>query len=83
MPVPVWADSSGNGDNAVKVLSTNQPVYVVNAMNGLPVVRFNAVNSDFLWFYRPMAILTLPSFVSSRVRKVMVRAIYITKAQVW
>jgi predicted alpha-1,6-mannanase (GH76 family) len=54
MPVPVWADSSGNGDNAMQVLSTNQPVYVVNAMNGLPVVRFNAVNSDFLWFYRPI-----------------------------
>jgi predicted alpha-1,6-mannanase (GH76 family) len=54
MSVPVWSDSSGNGNNAVQALSPNQPVYVVNAMNGLPVVRFSAANSDFLSFYRPV-----------------------------
>ncbi|HXA45674.1 MAG TPA: glycoside hydrolase family 76 protein [Candidatus Angelobacter sp.] len=47
-----WADASGNGDNAVQPSSANQPVYVTGAMNGLPVVRFNAAQSSYLWFYR-------------------------------
>jgi hypothetical protein len=52
--VSVWADSSGNGNDAMQPLSANQPAYVTGAMNGLPVVRFNAANSSFLWFYRPV-----------------------------
>jgi predicted alpha-1,6-mannanase (GH76 family) len=52
--VSTWADSSGNGDDAVQPLSANQPAYVTGAMNGLPVVRFNAASSSYLWFYRPV-----------------------------
>jgi hypothetical protein len=53
-PVSIWNDSSGNGYDATQPAMTNQPVYVAGAMNGLPVVRFNATNSDYLWFYRPV-----------------------------
>lgn len=53
-PVSVWADLSGNGYNAMQTLSTNPPIYVTNAMNGLPVVRFNSTNNTYLWFYRPV-----------------------------
>lgn len=52
--VSVWNDSSGNGGNALQTLNASQPTYVTGAMNGLPVVRFNAANSDYLWFYRPV-----------------------------
>ncbi len=52
--VSVWNDSSGNGYDAAQPDATNQPVYVANAMNGLPVVRFNATNADYLWFNRPV-----------------------------
>jgi hypothetical protein len=53
-PVAAWNDSSGNGYVATQPVGSNQPVYVANAMNGLPVVRFNATNQDYLWFYRPI-----------------------------
>ena len=49
-----WTDSTDIGDNAVQPSSANQPTYVAGAMNGLPVVRFNAANSSYLWFYRPV-----------------------------
>ena len=52
--VSLWSDSSGNGDSAIQPLSANQPTYVTGAMNGLPVVRFNAANGSYLWFYRPV-----------------------------
>ena len=52
--VSVWADSSFNSDYAVQPLIANQPTYVTGAMNGLPVVRFNAANNSYLWFYRPV-----------------------------
>lgn len=52
--VSIWNDSSGNGFDATQPAGANQPIYVAGAMNGLPVVRFNATNSDYLWFYRPV-----------------------------
>lgn len=52
--LPIWNDSSGNGYSAVQPVGSNQPVYVTGAMDGMPVVRFNAANQDYLWFYRPI-----------------------------
>lgn len=52
--VSTWTDSTGNGFNALQTLSANQPTYVTGAINGLPVIRFNSVNSSYLWFYRPV-----------------------------
>jgi hypothetical protein len=52
--VSIWSDSSGNGNSAMQLLSANKPTYATEAMNGLPVVRFNAANSSYLWFYRPV-----------------------------
>ena len=52
--VAVWPDSTGNGYNAIQTSGGNQPTFVTGALNGLPVVRFNAANSDYLWFYRPV-----------------------------
>lgn len=49
-----WPDSSGNGDDAIQTNAKLQPIYVTNAINGLPVVRFNAANSNALAFVRPV-----------------------------
>ena len=43
-----WLDSSGNGFNATQTLSQQQPTYVTNALNGLPVVHFNSANNNYL-----------------------------------
>ncbi len=52
--VSCWTDLRGNGYAAVQTLITNRPTYVTNAINGLPVVRFNSTNHSYLWFYRPV-----------------------------
>ncbi len=52
--VSSWTDLTGNGFNAIQTLTANQPTYVTNAMNGLPVVRFNPASNNHLWFYRPV-----------------------------
>jgi hypothetical protein len=44
--VGTWYDSSGWGNNAQN--SSHQPTYITNAVNGLPVVWFNATNSQYL-----------------------------------
>jgi hypothetical protein len=49
-----WKDLSGNGNNATQTVASNQPIYVLNAMNGLPVARFNSNNSTYLSFNRPV-----------------------------
>ena len=49
----VWNDSSGNGLNASQSNPIQQPTFVTNAMNGLPVVRINGANSTMLAFNRP------------------------------
>ena len=45
--VSEWADRSVNGNNATQGTSDKQPTYVMNGLNGLPVVRFDGSN-DFL-----------------------------------
>lgn len=42
--VSVWADQSGNANNATNTTAANQPVWVDGALNGLPVLRFDGVN---------------------------------------
>ena len=53
-PVAVWPDLSGNGNNALQTLSANRPTYIASAINGQPAIRFNAANSSYLWFFRPV-----------------------------
>ncbi len=49
-----WADLSGYGNNATQSNSARQPVYLTNAMNGLPVVRFSNAANTSLGFARPV-----------------------------
>lgn len=46
-PVKRWQDLSGNGNHAVQATIAKQPLYILNAQNGLPVVRFDGVD-DYL-----------------------------------
>jgi len=48
--VATWQDSSGSGFNATQTSASRRPTYVTGAMNGLPVVRFNAPSSNHLAF---------------------------------
>jgi hypothetical protein len=50
----VWPDSSGRTNHASQPNASQQPTYVTAAMNGLPVVRFNAAKSTYLAFNRPV-----------------------------
>ncbi|MGB7745826.1 MAG: Ig-like domain-containing protein [Verrucomicrobiia bacterium] len=43
--VATWPDSSGRANDAYQSDTSHQPLYVANALNGLPVVRFDGVNS--------------------------------------
>lgn len=52
--VSFWSDASGNTNNATQATVSQQPVFVINAMNGLPVVRFNSTSSNFLAFVNPV-----------------------------
>jgi len=52
--VTTWPDESGNGNSATAPNSSQAPVYVAGAINGLPVVRFNAADSTYLAFNRPV-----------------------------
>jgi hypothetical protein len=45
--VSSWSDRSGNGNNAVQNTSTWRPRYIINALNGRPLLRFDGAN-DFL-----------------------------------
>ncbi|MDX1959961.1 MAG: hypothetical protein SFU98_15425 [Leptospiraceae bacterium] len=45
--VTTWSDSSGNGYDATQGTGVNQPIFRTNALNGLPVIRFDGTN-DFL-----------------------------------
>ena len=49
-----WIDLTGNGFNATQASVTQQPTYVTNGMNGLPVVRFNSGNNTCLSLSRPI-----------------------------
>ena len=42
--ISAWADESGQANTAKQNTSSHQPLYVTNALNGLPVVQFNGTN---------------------------------------
>ncbi len=46
--VSEWDDISGLGNNATQGTGVNQPTYVTNAMNNLPVIKFNGSTSSLL-----------------------------------
>lgn len=54
-PVVTWPDASGHGFDATQNSPTRRPTYITGAINGLPVVRFNASNTNYLAFPRPVA----------------------------
>lgn len=43
-----WADQSGNTNDAVQAGVSARPLYVTNAINGLPVIRFDGVNDQLV-----------------------------------
>ncbi|HVM48799.1 MAG TPA: LamG-like jellyroll fold domain-containing protein, partial [Candidatus Acidoferrum sp.] len=49
-----WADASGIGNDATQSVAGQQPTFVTDAINGLPVVRFIGSNSTYLAFSRPV-----------------------------
>jgi hypothetical protein len=51
-PVATWADASGQGNDASQENPSQRPLYVTNAINGRPAVRFTAANSTALSFPR-------------------------------
>ncbi|MBN2162776.1 MAG: hypothetical protein JXR25_15270 [Pontiellaceae bacterium] len=50
--VETWADSSGNGADAVQGTLDNRPSYTENMINGMPAVHFSG--SNYLSFARPV-----------------------------
>jgi hypothetical protein len=54
--VAAWANQGTAGGSAAQGTAANQPLYVEDGQNGLPVIRFNGT-TDFL----SQALLTLPS----------------------
>lgn len=53
--VSVWPDASGNGDHATQSTVSRMPKFVADAMNGLPVLRFNSTNQTYLAFPRSVS----------------------------
>ena len=41
-----WNDRSGNGSNAMQAMAAQRPNYISGALNGKPVLRFTAANTD-------------------------------------
>ena len=48
--VSAWADQSGNGLDVTQGTPASQPVFVPNALNGIPVVRFDGTDDSL---FRP------------------------------
>jgi probable HAF family extracellular repeat protein len=70
--ISVWADQSGNGNNATQNTANNQPLWVANAINGRPVVRFDGVNDSF----------ALPNFLAGTVTQAEVYVVVKATADV-
>ena len=48
-PVGVWSDWSGYGNHATQTVVSARPVFVTNAVNGLPALRFTRASSQQLF----------------------------------
>ncbi len=46
--VTTWIDSSGNSRDATQSVAADKPTYKTNILNGKPVVRFAASNTEFM-----------------------------------
>lgn len=53
-PVSDWPDQSGNGNDAVQSNFAQRPLFLTNAINGLPAIRFNSGDSNYLAFVCPV-----------------------------
>ncbi len=53
-PVALWQDSSGHGYSAIQTVLNQRPTFVLNALNGLPMVRFTSTNAQVLTLNRPV-----------------------------
>lgn len=42
--VSVWADQSGHANDATQSVASSQPLFVTNAFNGQPAIRFDGQN---------------------------------------
>ncbi len=47
-PVATWPDSSAAGNDFTEGTAANRPLWITGALNGLPVVRFDATNDGML-----------------------------------
>jgi len=45
--VSLWADQGGLGNNASQTTASKRALLITNALNGLPVVRFDGLDDDF------------------------------------
>jgi hypothetical protein len=52
--IETWFDQSGNYNDANQLNWSQQPISVTNAINGRPVVRFNAASNSYLAFPNPL-----------------------------
>jgi hypothetical protein len=56
-----WADQSGNDNNATQANPSQRPTLVTNALNGLPVMHFDASQQQYLQLPNVMASATSPT----------------------
>lgn len=59
-PVAAWADSSVNGDGIAQADPTKRPLFIMNVLNGKPVVRFDGSNDFMNGFFTVGGALSQP-----------------------
>ncbi len=47
-PVALWADASGNSNDATQAVGVLQPIYKTGVLNGLPVVRWDGSDDSLI-----------------------------------
>jgi uncharacterized repeat protein (TIGR03803 family) len=59
--ISTWADQSGNDNNATQANPSQRPTLVTNALNGWPVMHFDASQQQYLQLPNVMASATSPT----------------------